>query len=282
MDRIDLHTHTTCSDGTCTPGELVAAAQAAGLAAVAITDHDTLAGWAEAGAAARRLGIEWIPGCEITARMPAGTVHVLAYAMDPGNGPFQDLLARIRVGRDARNAAILERLRRLGVPLTREEVQAAASSPLVARPHIAAALVARGHVESIREAFERFLRDGGPAYVPAEAPSPAEAIEATVGAGGVAAIAHPRQIKLGSRARQRRVFARWREAGLAGIEVHHPSHDATHRQWFAELADELDLVPTGGSDYHGLHKPYLRLGEGDGSIDVRYATWERLRARRSG
>lgn len=280
MDRIDLHAHTTCSDGTLTPDELVTAAKAAGLRAIALTDHDTLSGWPAAQRAAAREHIELIPGCEITARLPAGTVHVLAYGPDAGNADLQDLLGRIRAAREARNAHVLERLHRLGVGVTLDEVRQAATSPLLARPHIAAAMVARGHVETVREAFERYLRDGGPAYTPVEAPTPAEAIETIVGAGGLAVIAHPRQIRLGSQARHRRVFARWRGLGLAGIEVDHPSHDTTHRLLFRDLATALDLVPTGGSDFHGSHKPHLRLGEGDGTIDVRYSTWERLRERR--
>ena len=280
MDRIDLHAHTTCSDGSMTPTELFEHAREVGLKALAVTDHDTLAGWSESRRAAAATGVEWIPGCEISTRLPTGTVHVLAYDADAGDTDLQDLLSGIRTARDARNDAILGRLDRLGVGVTREDVEQAAPSPLIARPHIAMALVHRGHVEDIREAFDRYLRDGGPAYVPVEAPTPEEAIEIVAAARGMAVIAHPRQMKLGSHARQRRVFTRWRDLGLAGIEVDHPSHDVTHRILYRDLTEILDLVPTGGSDFHGRHKPHIALGEGDGTIDMRYATWERLQEKR--
>ena len=217
----DFHCHSNRSDGTRSPADLVAMAAAHGVRVFALTDHDTLAGWSESRRAAAATGVEWIPGCEISTRLPTGTVHVLAYDADAGDTDLQDLLSGIRTARDARNDAILGRLDRLGVGVTREDVEQAAPSPLIARPHIAMALVHRGHVEDIREAFDRYLRDGGPAYVPVEAPTPEEAIEIVAAARGMAVIAHPRQMKLGSHARQRRVFTRWRDLGLAGIEVDH-------------------------------------------------------------
>ncbi len=279
-DRIDLHAHTTCSDGTMTPAELVTHAREVGLAALAITDHDTIAGWIEASDAARALGIEAILGCEITAQLPSGAVHVLAYEMSPGDDALGDLLHGIRRARDERTGEILKRLERLGVGVSREEVDEIAQGPLIARPHIAAALVRRGHVDDVRDAFARYLRDGGPAHVPIEAPSPEVVIERIVDARGVAVLAHPRQIDFGSVARERRVIGRWREIGLAGIEVDHPSHDGTYRARYRDLAAALDLVPSGGSDFHGSNKPNVRLGVGDGTIDVRRETLDRLRERR--
>lgn len=277
MRRIDLHAHTEHSDGTLSPRELVERARDVGLSALAVTDHDTTSALAEARATGEELGVEILDGCEITAQSPSGIVHVLAYGFDEQDDGFQALLARVRDGRDARNDKILEKLTTLGVPLALEEVQALAVGQIVARPHFAQAMVKRGYVDHLREAFDHYLRDGGPAYVQAEVPETEEAIAMTADAGGAAVIAHPRSLKLGSREAYERVFRGYKEAGLAGIEVNHPSQDVNLRRRFSDLASLLDLIPTGGSDFHGANKPHIELGKGDGTIEVGYEIWERLR-----
>ena len=279
MTRIDLHTHTLCSDGSDSPETLIAKAAEAGLSAVAITDHDTFDALVPAAQAAKAHGIELLPGCEVSTALPSGVVHILAYGMDTGHAGLLSLLDRIRSARTRRNVRILEKLASLGAPVSETAIHKQADGPIVARPHIAQALVEAGHVESVREAFDRFLNDRGPAYEQARLPDPIEAIRCIVAAGGAAVVAHPRQMRLGSVGRYRRVFTKWRGAGLAGIEVQHVSHDTTHRNRYALLAKELDLVPTGGSDYHGAAKPWLRLGVGDGTIEVRRGTWDALCAR---
>ena len=281
MTRIDLHAHTTHSDGTLSPTELVEHAAEVGLQALAVTDHDTMSAIPEARDAGLRLGIEIFNGCEVTTVLPSGIVHVLVYGVDLEDQRFDAFLEGIRRGRHQRNLAILEKFAELGIELRYEEVQAFAVGRIVARPHIANALVKRGIVENLREAFDRYLKDGGPAYVKAEVPPPEAAIRAAKDAGGVAVIAHPRQMKLGSMGAYRRHFRRWKDAGLDGIEVNHPSHDENHRTQFAALAEELDLVGTSGSDFHGSNKPHIKLGEGDGTIRVEYDTWHRLAARMS-
>ncbi len=248
-----------------------------GLAALALTDHDTTEALDAARARAAEHGLEIIDGCEITARSPSGIVHVLAYGFDEHDEDLQALLTRVREGRDARNHTILEKLAALGVPLDYEDVRALAIGQIVARPHIAQAMVDRGYVDELREAFDRYLHDGGPAYARAEVPETEEAIREVVAAGGAAVIAHPRSLKLGSKEAYERVFTGYKEAGLAGIEVNHPSQDVNLRARFAELAEKLDLIPTGGSDFHGANKPWIELGKGDGSIEVGYETWDRLR-----
>ncbi len=277
--HIDLHAHTIHSDGTMTPTELVEAAADCGLAALAVTDHDITSGLAEAHVAGERLGVEIIDGCEISAELPTGTVHILAYAFDKDDAPFQALLEEVRVGRDERNVIILEKLAALRMPLDESEIRAFAHGRVVARPHIALAMVKRGYVDDVREAFRHYLHDRGPAYVQAKMPSPERAIEAVVNAGGVAVLAHGKSLRLGGKAKYRPVIERFKSAGLGGIEVDHPTHDTGWRRTFRQIADALGLVPTGGSDFHGAAKPHIRLGEGDGTIDVRYDTWERLRAR---
>lgn len=268
--RIDLHAHTTHSDGTCTPTELVELAAEVGLHALAVTDHDTMSALPEARAAGEHHGIEILNGCEVTTQLPSGIVHVLVYGVDLDDEAFDQFLEGIRVARDHRNAAILEKLHGLGIEITHADVAKHAVGRIVARPHIANALVDKGVVEDLREAFQRFLRDDGPAYVKAEVPAPEDAIRAAKDAGGVSVIAHPRQMRLGSMGAYRRAFRRWKDAGLTGIEVNHPSHDTNYRKEFAKLAEELELVASSGSDFHGSNKPHIRLGEGDGTIHVEY------------
>lgn len=277
---IDLHSHTEHSDGTLTPTALARLARAVGLSLLALTDHDTTAGLEEADAEARRQGVELLPGCEISARIPTGNVHVLGLGIDPGHTPFQRFLAGVRQAREARNERIFERLAALGAPVTPEEVAVHVRGRILARPHFAQALVQKGYVPDLRAAFSQYLRDGGPAYVEAAAPHPVEAVRAIVGAGGAAVLAHPGQLKLGSRAAYERLLVELRHAGLTGVEVWHPSHDGDARALFADLARSLDLLPSGGSDFHGDTKPHIRLGVGDGTISIGPEVWERLAARR--
>ena len=282
MKRIDLHAHTVHSDGTLSPSELVQLAHEAGLGALAVTDHDTTTGLAEARAVGESLGVEVLDGCEVTARLPSGIVHLLAYGFAEEDAGFQGLLEEVRYGRDKRNEIILEKLAALNVPLDIEEVRALAHGCVIARPHIAQAMLLRGYVDDIREAFQHYLKDSGRAYAQAPVPAAEVAIETIVRAGGVAVVAHPRSLKLEGRRGYAHTIGQMKEAGLGGIEVNHPSQDSTWRALFSELAVEFDLVTTGGSDFHGSNKPHIKLGSGDGSIDIRYDTWERLRERMAG
>jgi predicted metal-dependent phosphoesterase TrpH len=279
MDRIDLHTHSHHSDGTLAPGEVVRLAKEAGLRAVALTDHDTTAGWAEATEAGRALGVEVIGGTEVTARFPGRAMHLLAYGWDVRDVAMQTLLREIRAGRDARNPLIVERLAGLGCALSMDDVHAEARGEAVGRPHIARALVRKGHAPDVRAAFSLYLRDGGPAYVPTETVEPQEVIATVVSAGGVAVLAHPKQLRLDGPVATEALVRSLAAAGLGGIEVWHPSQDAAERAAFLALAQATGLVPCGGSDFHGANKPDVRVGTGDGTISVGYETWEALRAR---
>lgn len=257
--RADLHTHSTISDGTDTPAELVAKAAAARLDVVALTDHDTYAGLAEATQAASALGIELLPGIELSCRLGEVSVHLLGY----GTGPDQDLdeeLVRTRASRQDRLPDMLARLSAEGLPLTADEVwRFAGNSPSLGRPHIADAMVARGYVASRDEAFRDWLAEGKPAYVNRYAIDLERAIALVHAAGGAPVVAHPWS-------RQARavltpdVMGHLARCGLVGLEVDHPDHDLATRSELRELAVALGLIATGSSDYHGLGKTNNDLG----------------------
>jgi predicted metal-dependent phosphoesterase TrpH len=262
---VDLHTHTLASDGGDPPRELVAAAAAAGVGVLAVTDHDTVTAVAEARAAGQDLGVEVVAGCELTASVGGRVVHVLLY----GDGLLEPDLAEAvevaRNGRHQRNLAIGERLAELTGVGPREAAELAGASAL-SRAHFARALVAAGAVADVAEAFDRYLSSGRPAYVPAPSVSVTDAVAIAGKAGGVAVLAHPGRLAPEER---ERVLGLALEAGIDGIEVWHSQHDAGLRRWLAALAERRGLLATGGSDYHGRHKPGVRIGSGtDGNVAV--------------
>jgi predicted metal-dependent phosphoesterase TrpH len=262
---VDLHTHTLASDGGDPPRELVAAAAAAGVGVLAVTDHDTVTAVAEARAAGQDLGVEVVAGCELTASVGGRVVHVLLY----GDGLLEPDLAEAvevaRNGRHQRNLAIGERLAELTGVGPREAAELAGASAL-SRAHFARALVAAGAVADVAEAFDRYLSSGRPAYVPAPSVSVTDAVAIAGKAGGVAVLAHPGRLAPEER---ERVLGLALEAGIDGIEVWHSQHDAELRRSLAALAERRGLLATGGSDYHGRHKPGVRIGSGvDGNVAV--------------
>jgi predicted metal-dependent phosphoesterase TrpH len=273
---IDLHTHSSRSDGTDAPGELVRAAAERGLDVVALTDHDNADGWGEATAAAEAHGVELVPGMEISCKHRGRGVHLLAYWPDPRHPALVRLLDEVVQGRDDRMPRMVERLRELGHDVTVEDVLVqAAGATSVGRPHIADALVARGVVTSRDEAFERFLRNGGPAYVDRPAAPLVEAIRVVGDAGGVTVVAHPwgRESAGVMRAED---LVRLRSAGLTGIEVDHQDHSPEQRDALRGIARDLGLVATGSSDYHGTGKVDHDLGCNRTAPEE----YERLRAAR--
>jgi 3',5'-nucleoside bisphosphate phosphatase len=259
--RIDLHTHSSVSDGTDTPAELVANAYAAGLDVVALTDHDTFDGLDEAVAEGERLGIHVVRGMELSCSSGGHSVHLLGYEPDPHHPGLAEEMARVRTGRSDRLGPVLVRLAALGVPVTEAEVLAqVGNSPSVGRPHIADALVAAGHVRNRTEAFDRFLADGGPAHVSRYAIRVGLGIDLVHAAGGVAVLAHPwgrgRERILGPEVISRLVA----DHGLDGIEVDHQDHDAYTRARLRKLGKRLGILKTGSSDYHGTGKTDHDLG----------------------
>ncbi len=278
MAFIDLHTHTTASDGTASPAELVAMAASKGLAAVAVTDHDTLAGLPEARAAGAKHGVEVIAGVELSVADERGSIHLVGLFLPDAPGPLAERLEWLRTRRHDRNKRILEKLATLGVPLQYESVTALAQGA-VGRPHIAQALLAMGAVTSFKEAFTRFLGAYGKAYVPKDKLSLPEAIELLHAEGGLAVLAHPYLLGLSGPALAETV-ARYRDAGLDAIEAFYTEHSQYQTLEYLALARKLGLAVSGGSDYHGLAKPGVELGRGRGSLRIDIAVLDVLRARR--
>jgi len=264
---IDLHTHSTFSDGSLSPEALVDLAYEAGLSALALTDHDSTEGVPRFMAACGKAGLTGVPGVEISVESSSGTMHLLGFFVDPQHGGLQAALCRIRDGRECRNHRILEILRGLGAGMAWDEVAALAASEVVGRPHIAQAMVAHGYVATRQEAFARFLAKGKPAYVERFKLSASEGVARIREAGGVAVLAHP--FTLGLRFRKLRAFiAELVEHGLQGIEVFYPEHGPELRQQYQSIAKEFALVMTGGSDFHGDANPDICIGRGFGNVRV--------------
>ena len=275
---IDLHCHSIFSDGTCTPEELVALAEQGGLSALALTDHDTTAGLDRFMTAGQTSAVETISGVELSAEFGRTPLHILGYLFDSGNSALQEALTWVREGRTQRNVQMLEKLNALGYNLTMEDIRKHAGDALVGRPHFAAALMERGHFKHPSKIYQQLLGKDKAAYVNRRRLSPARCVELICGAGGVAAIAHPGQMKLTS-SKLRRLIRQLLPHGLGGLEVLHPSH-APHQVLALErICAELDLAVTGGTDFHGTLTPDLRLGTGFGTLHVSDQLLDKLRAR---
>ena len=258
--RIDLHTHSSASDGTDTPGNLVREAAAAGLDVVALTDHDAMSGWAEAREVADEVGITLVPGLEISTRFGHRGVHLLGYLPDPTDPSLALELDRILEGRTARTPAIVAALRAHGIDITEDDVRRESGGSVAAgRPHVADALARLGVVRDRTEAFATLLSPGQPGYVNRYASALEVMIPLVAAAGGVAVVAHP--WGRGSRSvLSADTLATLKDLGLAGIEVDHQDHSEADRAELRGIAGELDLVVTGSSDHHGLGKVDHDLG----------------------
>ncbi len=277
---IDLHTHSTCSDGSDPPERIPELAAAAGCAAVALTDHDTLAGIGRARARAAQLGVELVAGCEVSCRYRGTSAHVLVYFVEEGDGALQSELAALRDDRVARNRSLADRLAELGVPITYEEIVAeAAGEESVGRPHVAKLLVRQGLAESIPDAFDRWLGEGRPAYVPKSRVPPADIAAAAAASGGVAVLAHPFTLGLDFDGLDA-VAAELADAGFAGMEAYYGRYTPEERAGLVAVARRHGLVATGGSDYHGTVKTDLWVGKGEGDLAVPDEVLAELRARR--
>lgn len=243
---IDLHLHTTASDGALAPSALVARAAAAGITTLAVTDHDTTRGLDEARAAASTRGMRLVNGIEITAVEGDRDVHVLGYFFDPGNAALRSFLAAQTEDRIRRVKAMAEQLAVLGVAIDAEQIvrEGVASGRSVGRPHIAAALLAAGHVQTRDEAFDRFLENGRPAFIPRRGAPPDEVIGIIAAAGGVASLAHPGLAGMDA------ILPRLAGAGLHALEVRHTDHDVATEARYRELAADLGLAVSAGSDFH--------------------------------
>jgi predicted metal-dependent phosphoesterase TrpH len=278
MDRIDLHTHSTHSDGSLPPGQLVELAKEKGLRAIALTDHDTVAGVEEAVSAGRVLGVEVVPGVEISAQFGPGTMHILGYCLHSAHPELTGALQKLQQARAARNPKIIERLQTLGLKITTAEVLDLAGEQ-VGRPHIARALVQRGHVSSMDEAFSRYLKKGAVAYVEKFRFLPRQAIGLIRRAGGLASLAHPSTLGIYEPKRLCLVAKELQAMGLEGMEVFYPDHTKEMTVLYDEVAKRLGLLPTGGSDFHGDLRNGSDLGGGLHADNLDYALLQALKER---
>ncbi len=277
MMRIDLHTHTTASDGSLSPEELVRHAKQQGVSALAVTDHDSVAGLTRAATEGERQGVEIIPGIEISCLYGKVELHVLGYFINAQDPRLQATLPKYLASRNNRNPRIVKRLRELGCDLTYEDVMAFAGPATVGRPHIAQVLLRKGYVRSVAEAFDRYLAEGSPAYVPRALPTPAEAIGLIKQIGGVPVLAHPVYT---SRLKEpfEQICATLKNVGLMGIEAIYSSHTQQQTDHYRRVAREQELLVTGGSDFHGDSKPNILAGTGYGNLVIPADLLEPMRA----
>lgn len=249
----DLHLHTDFSDGTFPPERLVMEASRLGFSAIAITDHDILDGIEPALSAGKQYGLEIIPGVELSSESGGEEVHILGYYVDWQNQQFCERLQEFRTSRRIRAMKMVDKLNQLGLDMEYDDVLERADLSAIGRPHVANALVERGHVATVSEAFYRFLGDGGPAYVPKQKLSPAEAITMILDVGGVPILAHPGMS-------QQDILLELASLGLMGVEAFHPSHSAQLSYYYCDLARRYGLLITGGSDCHGEAKGVMTMG----------------------
>lgn len=264
---VDLHTHSTASDGTFRPSELVYLAKKEGLKALALTDHDTTAGLKEAYEVSLEEGLPFLCGIEISVKFDGpGHFHLLGYFMSPELTPLEETLRALQDARKRRNELMIEKLRALGVEITLSELEEIAQGE-IGRPHFARLLVEKGYVKTPDEAFEKYLRKGAPAYVPKALLTPDEAISSIYKAGGIPVLAHPVTLKL-NRKELSHYLEELKELGIRGIEVYYSEHTGEFTSFLLSEVKRLGLIPTGGSDFHGANKPDIKLGRGFGNLRV--------------
>ncbi len=257
----DLHCHSTASDGTLAPAAVAQLAAGAELAAWSLTDHDTIAGLAEAQAASQQLGLAFLPGIEISCQYPApGTMHLLGYGVRPDSPVLQKLTQTLIDARDNRNPRIIAKLNELGVAVTMEQWEQEAGGKVVGRPHLAAILFRMGYVSSIKQAFDKYLGQGSCCYVDKERLEPQKAFEMIHQSGGLPVLAHPVQLRTENDGQLERLVKDFLDLGLAGIEVMHSDHSPQQIEKYSLLADRCGLLKTGGSDFHGGNKKDINLG----------------------
>jgi predicted metal-dependent phosphoesterase TrpH len=281
-ERVDLHCHSTASDGHLTPAQLVARGKQLGLKALALTDHDTVAGLGLFESAGQAQGIETVPGVEVSTDYPTGTMHLLGLLIDSQSQALRAFLKQLADGRRVRNPQIIKQLNQIGLAITMEEVEVEAgvssagivgvglSEKSIGRPHISAVLIKKGYVESKQEAFDKYLAKGRPAYVPRFLASPEESIKQIHSANGLAVLAHPPYIMAKDEAELERIVGELKSKGLDGIEVYFSTHTAEQTALCERLAAEFGLLMTGGSDFHG------DLGRGGTKVELGTGVHNRL------
>ncbi len=275
----DLHTHSNCSDGSDPPGILVKKAADAGLQAIALTDHDTVSGLSEAGDEALALGIEFVPGIEFGVLSSRGNMHILGYFIEPSDPLFSATLKRVQAARAERTPKLIKRFNELGISITIDELESITGGGQVGRPHFARLLVEKGYAKDFGQAFSKYLARGARAYVPKSILSSEETIMAIHSARGLAVLAHPFSLQCASRRELESVVHGLCQQGLDGMECWYSEHSPSFTVQCLDIIRKFNMVATGGSDYHGAAKPYIKLGRGKGNLVVPYECVEALRAR---
>ena len=260
LQSFDLHVHTNASDGSFSPSDLIKRASEEGITTLAITDHDTVSGIDESLKAGKKFGLNVISGVEISIDFNPGTMHICGYFIDIKNDNFRDGLNFVQKARRNRNPKIIEKLNQLGIDITLEEVIQEAGSDQIGRPHFAKALLKKGYVRDIKEAFTKYLAKGALCYVDKKRLKKEYAIKIIKGAGGIAVLAHPIQLQLESDRVYKLLFEELRDLGVAGIEAYSSHQSDEENTKFKNLTDELGMLVTGGSDFHGDIKPDIELG----------------------
>jgi len=273
---IDLHTHSTASDGTFSPSELVRLAKSEGLKAFALTDHDTTAGLKEAHERALEERLPFLCGVEISVKLDGpGNFHLLGYFLTPEIPALEETLLELQRARKRRNELMVEKLKNLGIEISLSELEAIAQGE-IGRPHFARLLVEKGVVKSFEEAFERYLKKGAPAYVPKALLTPEEAIRKILESQGVPVLAHPITLKL-DKTSLSKYLEELKELGLRGVEAYYSEHNQSFTDFLLSQARRLGLLVTGGSDFHGKNKPDIKLGRGFGNLRVPFECYENLK-----
>ncbi len=272
---VDLHIHSRASDGTFSPSELVRYAKNLGLEAIALTDHDTLMGLKEAYKEAENIGLPFVCGIEISIKYEReGHFHLLGYFLKPEVPEIEETLKKLHEAREKRNLKMIEKLKELGINISYEELKREGNVE-IGRPHVARVLVEKGYVSDVKEAFEKYLKKGAPAYVPKSLLSPEEGISVIRKAKGIPVLAHPVTLKM-----DREEFEEYllilKEMGLMGIECYYSEHDKSFTEFLIGLAQKFDLLITGGSDFHGENKPHIKLGVGYGDLKIPFECYQNL------
>ncbi len=284
--RIDLHIHSTASDGSRTPSEILSLAEKLNLGAIAITDHDTIAGSVEVLEKGIPACLRFLTGVEISSNPPiplpsSGSLHILGYGIETDNPELNLALSVLRNARKNRNPEILRRLENLGINISMDEIQKKAGTGQIGRPHIAQAMLARGVVKTMNEAFERYLGKNGPAYIDKYRIECEKAIELIRNAGGIPVLAHPGLIQTGDPKELKYLVSVLKEMGLMGIEVFYTDHSQNQSVEFQQIALHHDLLITGGTDFHGDMLPDIQMGSGRGDMIIPYEIYENLMSRLS-
>ncbi len=279
--KIDLHIHSTASDGSLSPAEILTLAQDLKLGAVAITDHDTIDGSKGAIAFGIPPSIQFLTGVEISASPPpsfpcSGSFHILGYAINLDDPTLNDTLSLLQESRKNRNPKILTLLSKMSIRLTLEEIRAGVGECQMGRPHIAQMMVKRGYVRSIDEAFDKYLGRGKPAYVDKYRIDCSQAIEIIINAGGIPVLAHPILLQMEHEKSIEDLVITLKKMGLKGIEVYYPEHTSALVSNYTEIANRHNLLMTGGTDFHGAIKPEIKMGSGRGDLSIPYALYEKL------